>query len=157
MKKRYQSSLLILLILIQGCALNQYQQVKINNNNNYLVNFDIGIPKEIQTRTNSALKLRAGSTSDKTITIDITNYKSSEYDVYSGNSLRSLEKEIKSSLKITININKTSINKSLMSMKRYSSIELNPLAEKEMLNFIKNEMFDDLYNQIILEVSLIDL
>ena len=153
MKKRYLSCILIL-ILIQGCALNQYQLAKINNNN-YLVNFDIGIPKEIQTRTNSALKLRAGSTSDKTITIDITNYKSSEYDVYSGNSLRSLEKEIKSSLKI--NINKTSINKSLMSMKRYSSIELNPLAEKEMLNFIKNEIFDDLYNQIILEVSLIDL
>ena len=154
MKKRYLSSLLILLILIQGCALNQYQLAKINNNN-YLVNFDIGIPKEIQTRINSALKLRAESTSDKTITIDITNYKSSQYDVYSGNSLRSLEKEIKSSLKI--NINKTSINKSLMSMKRYSSIELNPLAEKEMLNFIKNEIFDDLYNQIILEVSLIDL
>ena len=156
MKKRYLSSLLILLILIQGCALNQYQQVKINNNN-YLVNFDIGIPKEIQAKINSALKSSAGSTSDKTITIDITNYKSSQYDIYSGNSLRSLEKEIKSSLKIKININKTSINKSLMSMKRYSSIELNPLAEKEMLNFIKNEMFDDLYNQIILEVSLIDL
>ncbi|MFL2708357.1 MAG: hypothetical protein CBD86_02945 [Gammaproteobacteria bacterium TMED226] len=156
MKKRYLSCILILLILIQGCALNQYQLAKINNNN-YLVNFDIGIPKEIQTRINSALKLRAGSTSDKTITIDITNYKSSQYDVYSGNSLRSLEKEIKSSLKITINLDKTVINKSLMSMKRYSSIELNPLAEKEMLNFIKNEIFDDLYNQIILEVSLIDL
>ena len=154
MKKRYLSSLLILLILIQGCALNQYQQVKINNNN-YLVNFDIGIPKEIQAKINSALKSSTGSTSDKTITIDITNYKSSQYDIYSGNSLRSLEKEIKSSLKIKIN--KTSINKSLMSMKRYSSIELNPLAEKEMLNFIKNEIFDDLYNQIILEVSLIDL
>ena len=156
MKKRYQSSLLILLILIQGCALNQYQQVKINNNN-YLVNFDIGIPKEIQAKINSALKSSTGSTSDKTITIDITNYKSSQYDIYSGNSLRSLEKEIKSSLKITINLNKTAINKTLMSMKRYSSIELNPLAEKEMLNFIKNEIFDDLYNQIILEVSLIDL
>ena len=156
MKKRYLSSLLILLILIQGCALNQYQHAKINNNN-YLVNFDIGIPKEIQTKINSALKSSAGSTSDKTITIDITNYKSSQYDIYSGNSLRSLEKEIKSSLKITINLNKTVINKSLMSMKRYSSIELNPLAEKEMLNFIKNEIFDDLYNQIILEVSLIDL
>ena len=153
MKKRYLSCILIL-ILIQGCALNQYQQVKINNNN-YLVNFDIGIPKEIQTKINSALKSRAGFAPDKTITIDITNYRSSQYDIYSGNSLRSLEKEIKSSLKI--NINKTSINKSLMSMKRYSSIELNPLAEKEMLNFIKNEMFDDLYNQIILEVSLIDL
>ena len=156
MKKRYLSSLLILLILIQGCALNQYQQVKINNNN-YLVNFDIGIPKEIQAKINSALKSSTGSTSDKTITIDITNYKSSQYDVYSGNSLRSLEKEIKSSLKITINLDKTVINKSLMSMKRYSSIELNPLAEKEMLNFIKNEIFDDLYNQIILEESLIDL
>ena len=81
MKKRYLSSLLILLILIQGCALNQYQQVKINNNN-YLVNFDIGIPKEIQAKINSALKSSTGSTSDKTITIDITNYKSSQYDIY---------------------------------------------------------------------------
>ena len=51
MKKRYLSCILILLILIQGCALNQYQLAKINNNN-YLVNFDIGICKEIQTRIN---------------------------------------------------------------------------------------------------------
>ena len=71
MKKRYLSCILIL-ILIQSCALNQYQLAKINNNN-YLVNFDIGIPKEIQTKINSALKSRAGFAPDKTITVDITN------------------------------------------------------------------------------------
>ena len=42
-------------------------------------------------------------------------------------------------------------------MKRFDSIELNPLAEQEMLSFIENEMFDDLLNQIIIEVNLIDL
>ena len=80
-----------------------------------------------------------------------------QYDVYSGSSLRALESEVKSSLKISINQNGKIKNKMLMSMKRFTSIELNPIAEEEMISFIKNEMLDDLYNQVILEVSLIDM
>jgi hypothetical protein len=49
------------------------------------------------------------------------------------------------------------INKTLMSMKRFSSIELNPLAEKEMMYFIENELLEDLLNQITLEVNIIDM
>jgi len=44
-----------------------------------------------------------------------------------------------------------------MSIKRFGSIELNPLAEKEMISFIEDEILEDLFNQIILEVSLIDM
>ena len=44
-----------------------------------------------------------------------------------------------------------------MAMKRFESIELNPLAETEMLNFMENEIIDDLVGQLILEVNLIDM
>ena len=44
-----------------------------------------------------------------------------------------------------------------MAMRRFSSIELNPLAETEMLNFTENEIIDDLVDQLILEVNLIDM
>ena len=82
---------------------------------------------------------------------------SNKYDLYSGNSLRALESEIKSSIKISINKNDKVTNKTLMSIKRFGSIELNPLAEKEMISFIEDEILEDLFNQIILEVSLIDM
>ena len=82
---------------------------------------------------------------------------SNQYDLYSGNSLRALESEIKSSIKISINKNDKVTNKTLMSIKRFGSIELNPLAEKEMISFIEDEILEDLFNQIILEVSLIDM
>ena len=71
--------------------------------------------------------------------------------------MRALESEIKSSIKISINNNDKVKNKTLMSIKRFGSIELNPLAEQEMISFIEDEILEDLFNQIILEVSLIDM
>ena len=44
-----------------------------------------------------------------------------------------------------------------MTMKRFGSIELNPLAETEMLNFMEKEIINDLIDQLILEVNLIDM
>ena len=144
------------LIFFQGCAMNQYQQAK-TNNNSYLVSFDSGIPQSLQTKVNSILKLKPENNQDKNIQIYISSYISNQYNLYSGDSLRALESEIKSSIKISININNKVKNKTLMSIKRYGSIELNPLAEQEMINFIEDEILEDLFNQIILEVSLIDM
>ena len=81
----------------------------------------------------------------------------SNYDVFSGKALRSLEVEVKSSVSISISINNKIINRKLMTMKRYSSNELNILAEDEMLDFIKNEIYDDFVNQLIFEVNLIEM
>ena len=144
------------LIFFQGCALNQYQQAIINDNS-YLITFDSGIPKSLQTKINSILKLKSENNQDKNIQIYISSYMSNQYDLYSGNSLRALESEIKSSIKISINNNNKVKNKTLMSIKRFGSIELNPLAEQEMISFIEDEILEDLFNQIILEVSLIDM
>ena len=154
-KKINLSILLATLIFIQGCALNEYQQVKINDNS-YLVTFDSSIPKSLQNKIDSILKLKTGNEQGKNIQIYVSSYMSKQYDLYSGDSLRALESEIKSSIKISIDNNKIT-NKTLMSMKRFNSIELNPLAEQEMIYFIENEILEDLFNQIILEVNLIDM
>lgn len=154
-KKINFSILLATLIFIQGCALNEYQQVKINDNS-YLVTFDSSIPKSLQNKIDSILKLKTGNEQGENIQIYVSSYMSKQYDLYSGDSLRALESEIKSSIKISIDNNKIT-NKTLMSMKRFNSIELNPLAEQEMIYFIENEILEDLFNQIILEVNLIDM
>lgn len=149
------SLLLIFIIVLQGCALNQYQQIKTDKS--YLVTFSSDIPKLFKTRLHSSLKSKDSMSQDNIINVNISSYMFDQYDVYSGSSLRALESEVKSSLKISINQNGKIKNKMLMSMKRFTSIELNPIAEEEMISFIKNEMLDDLYNQVILEVSLIDM
>lgn len=154
-KKINFSILLATLIFIQGCALNEYQQVKINDNS-YLVTFDSSIPKSLQNKIDSILKLKTGNEQGENIQVYVSSYMSKQYDLYSGDSLRALESEIKSSIKISIDNNKIT-NKTLMSMKRFNSIELNPLAEQEMIYFIENEILEDLFNQIILEVNLIDM
>ena len=149
------SFLVIAIIVIQSCAVNQYQQIKTEKN--YFVTFSSDIPKSFQTRFNSSLKSKENASKDNIINININSFMFNKYDVYSGSSLRALESEVKSSMKISINQNDNTKNKMLMSMKRFSSIELNPIAEEQMISFIKDEMLDDLYNQVILEVSLIDM
>ena len=151
------SFLVIAIIVMQSCAVNQYQQIK--KEKNYFVTFSSDIPKSFQTRVNSSLKSKENASKDNiiNINININSFMFNKYDVYSGSSLRALESEVKSSMKISINQNDNTKNKMLMSMKRFSSIELNPIAEEQMISFIKDEMLDDLYNQVILEVSLIDM
>ena len=149
------SFIVIAIIVIQSCAVNQYQQIKTEKN--YFVTFSSDIHKSLQTRVNSSLKSKENASKDNIINININSFMFKKYDVYSGSSLRALESEVKSSMKISINQNDNTKNKMLMSMKRFSSIELNPIAEEQMISFIKDEMLDDLYNQVILEVSLIDM
>ena len=146
--------ILIIFIFVQSCELNQFEQARISSNS-YLLIFDSSIPTSFQTKLNSIFKLK-NDDQNKSIQIKINNYVFKKYDIYSGNSLRALESEAKSSIRISIDGDKV-INKTLMSMKRFSSIELNPLAEQEMMYFIENELLEDLLNQITLEVNVIDM
>ena len=70
-KKINLSILLATLIFIQGCALNEYQQVKINDNS-YLVTFDSSIPKSLQNKIDSILKLKTGNEQGKNIQIYVS-------------------------------------------------------------------------------------
>ncbi len=153
-KKINLRNFLIIFIFVQSCELNQFEQAKISSNS-YLLIFDSSIPTSFQTKLNSIFKLK--NDDNKNIQIKINNYVFKKYDIYSGSSLRALESEVKSSIRISIDSDDKVINKTLMSMKRFSSIELNPMAEQEMVYFIENELLEDLLNQITLEVNIIDM
>ena len=95
--------------------------------------------------------------------------------IYSGSALRALEKEIKATISFNVksgnsmnmdhsmhmshsmHMDHSMDRKSVNIMKRFSAIELNPLADNEMTKFMESEALNDLIDQLIIEVSLIDL
>tara|TARA_B100001094_G_scaffold70895_1_gene67282 strand:- start:422 stop:862 length:441 start_codon:yes stop_codon:yes gene_type:complete len=143
-------------IFISSCNLNQYQQVNFKDKE-YFLTFNKEIPSKIETKIKKIIQSSSDEVKAETFQISINDYQIKRYEVYSGSALRSLETEIKGNLKISIKVKNISLNKNLMAMKRFESIELNPLAETEMLNFMENEIIDDLVGQLILEVNLIDM
>ena len=156
MQKKYLFLMSLILIFVQGCGLNQYKLGNISNYD-FSIAYDEGIPRSLEKKINSVFKPILNSNSRDNYKINIKNYKFDRYDVYAGQALRSLEVEVKSSIEVSLNLNDKNINKSLVSVKRFNSNELNPLADQEMLDFIQNQSIDDLVNQLFLEVSLIDM
>ena len=156
MKKKYLLLMSLVLIFTQGCELNQYKLGNISNYD-FSIEYDGGIPRGLEKKINSVFKPILNSDSRDIYKINIKNYKFDRYDVYAGQALRSMEVEVRSSIEVSLNLNDKKINKSLVSVKRFNSNELNPLADQEMLDFIRNQAIDDLVNQLFLEVSLIDM
>jgi hypothetical protein len=155
---RYKKEVVLSMVcfFISSCNLNQYQQVNFKDKQ-YFLTFNKEIPSKIETKIKKIIKSSSDEVKAETFQISINDYQIKRYEVYSGSAIRSLETEIKGNLKISIKVKNISLNKNLMAMKRFESIELNPLAETEMLNFMENEIIDDLLGQLILEVNLIDM
>ena len=155
---RYKKELVLSMvcIFISSCNLNQYQQVNFKDKQ-YFLKFNKEIPSKIENKIKKVIKSSSDEVKAETFQISVNDYQIKRYEVYSGSTLRSLETEIKGNLKISIKVKDISLNKNLMAMKRFGSIELNPLAETEMLNFMESEIIDDLVGQLILEVNLIDM
>ena len=156
MQKKYLFLMSLILIFAHGCVLNQYKLGNISNYD-YSVAYDEGIPRSLEKKINSVFRPITNSDNRDVYKINIKNYKFDRYDVYAGQALRSLEVEVRSSIEVSLNLNDKKINKPLVSVKRFNSNELNPLADQEMLDFIRNQAIDDLVNQLYLEVSLIDM
>ena len=155
-KIRFLFTVSIVLLFIGSCSINQYKYVNINDYV-YSITYGKKIPKALEQKINSIFKSDTTDDLKNIYKIEVRNYRLNRYDIYSGQALRSLEVEVRSSVDIALEINDKQINKSLISIKRFSSNELNPLADQEMLNFIKSELIEDLVNQLMLEVNLIDM
>ena len=65
--------------------------------------------------------------------------------------------EIELKAKLNFSIDDSNNIKTIDSMKRFSAIELNPLAQNQMSKFMEEEIINDVIEQLILEVNLIDL
>ena len=166
----YQKKLLLVFacLVISSCNLTEYKQLKIDTKK-YYFSFSQNIPSSLQERINTLIGNNSSEINNKKTEIYISEYKLKTYDIYAGSALRALEKEIKASISFDIkdvhsmnsdhsmHMDQSMNMKTLNVMKRFSAIELNPMAENAMTKFMENEAINDLIDQLILEVSLLDL
>lgn len=155
-KIKYFLVLLALVLVVSACNTSQFQKLSLNDSY-YQLTFGKNVPLKLKQQATSVFTKNQQSTSTQNNNIEINNYLSKRYDVYAGNALRALETEISISIDIKVKKNGKFISKTIVSTKRFSSIELNPLAEKEMLKFIEEQLINDLIDKLIIEVKLIDL
>ena len=155
-KIKYFLVLLVLMLVVSACNISQFQKLDLNNSY-YQLSFGKNVPLKLKQQATSVFAKNQQSTSIQNNDIEINNYLFKKYDVYAGNALRALETEISISIDIKVKKNDKFISKTIVSTKRFNSIELNPLAEKEMLKFVKEQLINDLIDKLIIEVKLIDL
>ena len=155
-KIKYFLVLLALVLVVSSCNTSQFQKLDLNNSY-YQLTFGKNVPLKLKQQATSVFTKNQQSTSIQNNNIEINNYLFKKYDVYAGNALRALETEISISIDIKVKKNDKFISKTIVSTKRFSSIELNPLAEKEMLKFVEEQLINDLIDKLIIEVKLIDL
>ena len=155
-KIKYFLVLLALVLVVSSCNTSQFQKLDLNNSY-YQLTFGKNVPLKLKQQAKSVFAKNQQSTSIQNNNIEINNYLFKKYDVYAGNALRALETEMSISIDIKVKKNSKFISKTIVSTKRFSSIELNPLAEKEMLKFVEEQLINDLIDKLIIEVNLIDL
>jgi len=156
MKIKYFLVLLALVFVVSACNTNQFQKLNLNDSH-YQLTFGKNVPLKLKQQATSVFTKNQQSTSIQNNKIEINNFLSKQYDIFAGNALRALETEISISIDVKIKKNNKFIGKTIVSTKRFSSNELNPLAEKEMLKFVEEQLINDLIDKLIIEVNLIDL
>ena len=153
---RYTKGLLLILlsIVITSCNLNEYKKLQLDKNK-YYFSFDQEVPNNFQLKIKEAFGDNFEKIDNEKIHINVSSLDLNKYEVYSGTSLRAMEIELKA--KLNFSIDDSNNIKTINSMKRFSAIELNPLAENQMSKFMEEEIINDVIEQLILEVNLIDL
>ena len=155
MKLLYSLILFISIFLVSGCSFNQIA-LGLDNSENYIVSYDDSIPESLKEIID--MSFRHSSTKDENKTrIFIKDFNSTNYNIYAGSSLRSLEGEVTASIKLQIISNSKTNNKNIKVMKRYSSSELNPFAEQEAVRSLKEIIDNEIFNQILLEVKFFEM
>tara|TARA_Y100000768_G_scaffold136826_1_gene101853 strand:+ start:543 stop:1013 length:471 start_codon:yes stop_codon:yes gene_type:complete len=156
MKIKYFLVLLALVLAVSACSTSQFQKLDLDNSS-YQLTFGENVPLRLKQQATSVFTKNQRYLYKQNNNIEINNYLSKQYNITAGNALRALETEMSISIDIKVKKNNKFISKTIMSTKRFSSIELNPLAEKEMLEFVEEQLINDLIDKLIIEVNLIDL
>jgi len=155
MKLRYYSIFFISIFFVSSCS---YSQIAIgpNSRENYLVYYDDSIPDSLKEILDISFNHTTLDDDEKT-RIYLKNFDSNNYNIYAGSSLRSLEGEVTVSVQLEIISTLKTKNKSIKVMKRHKSSELNPFAEQETVESLKKIINNEIYNQLLLEVSLFEM
>ena len=155
MKHFYSLILFISIFLVSSCSFSQ-MALSPDNGKNYIVYYDDSIPESLKEIIDVSLNNSSAKDKNKT-RIYIKDFNSTNYNIYAGSALRSLEGEVTASIKLEIISNSKTNNKNIKVMKRYSSSELNPFAEQEAVRSLKEIIDNEIFNQILLEVNFFEM
>ena len=155
MKHLYSLILFISIFLVSSCSFSQIALGPYNSED-YIVYYDDSIPESLKEMIDVSLNNSSAKDENKT-RIYIRDFNSTNYNIYAGSALRSLEGEVTASIKLEIISNSKTNNKNIKVMKRYSSSELNPFAEQEAVRSLKETIDNEIFNQILLEVNFFEM
>ena len=155
MKLYYYLIFFISIFIVSSCSYNQIT-LGPNNRENYLVYYDDSIPDSLKEKLDISFN-HSTLEDEKKTRIFLRNFDSNNYNIYAGSSLRSLEGEVTASVQLEIISKLKTKNKSIKVMKRHKSSELNPFAEQETAESLKKIINNEIYNQLLLEVSLFEM
>lgn len=144
------------LFLVSSCNFNQLV-INPYDKGNYSVITDKSVPILLRNKIKSVFKFNDEDNANVEARIYIKNYSFQEYSIYAGSALRSLEGEVTAKLQLEIQTSQKTHNKDIKIVKRYKSNELNPFAEKEMIKMIEKNIYKEILDEIIREVSSFEM
>lgn len=147
------SAILFLALFVSSCGYNQVV-IKGGGLNFDSIKFDETVPQNFKDQV--SYFFNSGSSKENSY-LGITSYVAKEYNIYAGDALRALEGEITLMLQVELRLNDSLVRKSFSSTKRYKSNELNPFAQNQMIELLKESMQKDIIQQIIVEVSALEM
>ena len=153
MTKYSLSAILFLALFVSSCGYNQVV-IKGGGLNFDSIKFDETVPQNFKDQVSYFFNV--GSSKENSY-LGITSYVAKEYNIYAGDALRALEGEITLMLQVELKLNNSLVRKSFSSTKRYKSNELNPFAQNQMIELLKESMQKDIIQQIIVEVSALEM
>ena len=112
MKLFYYLILFISIFLVSSCSFNQIA-LGLDNSENYIVSYDDSIPESLKEIIDMSFNHSSTKDENKTL-IFIRDFNSTNYNIYAGSSLRSLEGEVTASIKLQIISNSKTNNKKLV-------------------------------------------
>lgn len=157
MNYRYSLCLIVVgIFLISSCSFNQlYLDQDIRKN--YLIDVDDSVPISIKQDLMWLFDNSKIEDKEYKKRINVSNFSYEEYIVYGGSHLRSLEGEVVSIIELEITSLQETKNKSIRITGRYKSNELNPHAEKEIVKSLKENIYNQILDEILLEVKLFEM
>ena len=153
MTKYSLSAILFLALFVSSCGYNQVV-IKGGGLNFDSIKFDESVPQNFKDQVSYFFSV--GSSKENSY-LGITSYVAKEYNIYAGDALRALEGEITLMLQVELKLNDSLVRKSFSSTKRYKSNELNPFAQNQMIELLKESMQKDIIQQIMVEVSTLEM
>ena len=155
MKLHYYLIFFISIFVVSSCS---YSQIALgpSSRENYLVYYDDSIPDSLREILDISFNHSKLEDEEKT-RIYLRDFDSNNYGIYAGSSLRSLEGEVTVSIQLEITSKLKTKNQSIKVIKRHKSSELNPFAEQETVESLKKIINNEIYNQLLLEVSLFEM